>query len=92
MTANQREVLLALNVREEEWPDGPLLAEHGILSEEVAAVCGFSTRSTATLLSSCRRRGWTRSLHDYGSTGWLLTAKGRYDLARLAPSSREAVA
>lgn len=80
MTDNQKDVLLALNLKQMQRGDW---MEEGdsIWTEEVARVCGRSNRSTATILSQVRDFGWVYSTHSE-TVGWVLTAKGVAALER----------
>lgn len=76
MTGGQREVLLALNLVQMQNADGGEVAETGVYTEEIAALCGRSKRSTATLLSSAMSRGWVGATHGWTWTGWTLLGAG----------------
>lgn len=85
MTEAQCEVLLALNLLQMQRADGP--AEDAPWSEEVARICGRSTRSAAVVLSQMRDFGWVQSVHYTETLGWVLTTKGVEALER----NREAI-
>lgn len=80
MTANQKDVLLALNLKQMQradfWEEGD-----SIWTEDVARAAGRSNRSTATILSQVRDFGWVYSTHNE-VVGWVLTAKGVAALER----------
>lgn len=76
MTEGQRDVLLALNLVQMQNADGGEVAETGVYTEEIAAVCGRSKRSTAALLSSAMCRGWVEATHGWEWTGWTLLTAG----------------
>lgn len=80
MTANQKEVLLALNLKQMQRADifDPM---DGVWTEEVARAAGRSNRSTATILSQVRDFGWVYSTHN-DCVGWVLTDKGVAALER----------
>lgn len=74
MTANQKAVLLALNLKQMQRAD--FSNEGGVWTEEVASVCGRSNRSVATILSQMRDFGWVQSIHNSEAIGWCLVRKG----------------
>lgn len=74
MTPTQRDVLLALNLRQMQMGDVGEWA--GIFTSEVAAACGRTTRSVAVVLSQMREWRWVRSVHTSDKMGWELTEKG----------------
>lgn len=84
MTANQRDVLLALNLRQMQMADGLELCETGVYTDEVAKAACRSNRSTAVVLSQMRDFGWVASCHGSERIGWLLQSKGVSALEREA--------
>lgn len=75
MTDNQRDVLLALNLRQMQMCDSPTVSETGVFTAEVAEAARRSTRSAAVVLSAMRDFGWVRSYHGE-PCGWFLTGRG----------------
>lgn len=76
MSELQREVLLALNLRQMQMADHAELGSSGVFTAEVAAAAGLSNRSTANVLAGLRRRGWVASCHWSDLMGWLLIDAG----------------
>lgn len=81
MTDAQRDVLLALNLRQmqasDHWEPGD-----GVWTSEVAAVSGRSNRSAAVVLSQMRDFGWVQSEHGSDVIAWRLARRGVEALER----------